>query len=193
MINKFYKFKKLNDLNKFNNSSIDKNALVPMSYKLNFRSIIPPKSNLNIQTLSMNLQESNVDTQRLIVKNSYILLTWLFFMVKTNQNLKKDIKFKKYAPKFSIKPFRNSKFTIIKAPMAHKTFSQEQYLYSYYSLSTEFIFFLKRNKMNLNKLLYFFLVVKQSRFSFETNLFFLQKITIKMSTSDSQYLTYQTL
>lgn len=187
MLSNFYMFSKLNNFFKKPNHSG-----IPLHYKLSFRSIIPPKSNLNIQTLTMNLQDpSLIDPKRLIVKNSYLILTWLFFLIKTNQNLKKDIKYHKYAPKFSVKPFKNSKFTIIKAPMAHKTFSQEQYLYSYYSLSTEFSFFLKNSFLDLNKLLHFFLILKQSKFSIETNLFFVQKICVTTKLNDSIFLSYK--
>lgn len=49
-----------------------------------------------------------------------MLLTWAYYLTAS-----KNKTFKK--PSISIKPIKQSKFTSLKAPMAHKTFSQEQY------------------------------------------------------------------
>lgn len=164
---------------------------LPVEYSLTFKSLIPPRSNVNIQELTISLfDENNELPKRLLIKNSYILLSWLFFLIKINRKLTKDDNFSKIIPRLSIKPYRNSKFTIIKAPMAHKTFSQEQYLYSYYSMSTKFIFFLKNINLDINKALFFLVILKQSRFSFETNLFFLQKLTINTLITDTKYLSF---
>lgn len=185
----FSNLKKFKNFTQNKTQSVSQKQLI--NYQLTFRSIIPPRSNVNLQLMTMSIPDENdIRPKRLLIKNSYILLSWLFFLLKTNQNFTKDTNISKVIPKFSIKPFRQSKFTITKAPMAHKTFSQEQYMYSYYSLSTNFKFYIntRGKNLNLNQLLFFFLVLKQSRFSFETNLFFLQKIIVSTVAKDEQFL-----
>ena len=49
----------------------------------------------------------------MIIKQSYLLLTWILYNGNKNKN-------------YFIAPNKNKKYTIIKSPMAHKTFSQEQ-------------------------------------------------------------------
>ena len=63
-----------------------------------------------------NIFQKNIKYKKkrnIIVKQSYLLLTWLLYNNKSNKN-------------YFIAPNKTKKYTIIKSPMAHKTFSQEQ-------------------------------------------------------------------
>ena len=64
---------------------------------------------------------------------------WITYLISpsTSSILEKNNALKK-TPSFFIHPFRNYKTTIIKAPMAHKTYSQEQFMIRYYRLSVSF-------------------------------------------------------
>jgi hypothetical protein len=106
-------------------------------------------------------------------------------------------------PTFFIKPLMRTRFTMLKAPMAHKTFSQEQFLYSFYNLKVFFRFNLptpEHNKMyaesvldggkvlNVNQVLFLLLNLSNDTFFFETNLFFLQKLTFQLPSYDCDFM-----
>ena len=84
---------------------------------------------------------------KILIKQSYILLVWLHYLSQqatpgyqsNSQNLTSpEVESSTRVPKFFIYPKNNYKTTIQKAPMAHKTFSQEQYMIRYYVLSISF-------------------------------------------------------
>lgn len=94
--------------------------------------------------------------KKVLVKQSYVLLMWLGYITKptltvapgqgaskisiNNTAAKADSSAPKIlgVPSFFIKPFRNYKTTITRAPMAHKTFSQEQFMVRYYKVNLRF-------------------------------------------------------
>jgi len=80
-------------------------------------------------------------------------------------------------------------FTLVKAPMAHKTFSQEQYAFKSYSISISFRFPLGLNTPSPDDAFYLTKSVHLYSALFETNLFFLQKIqfTTPASAGDDGY------
>jgi len=90
---------------------------VSIKYSLAFVSLISPGNMLNIRLAFRGLTSPK---KKLVVKQSYLLLAWAYYLSRSNNKF-----FKK--PSLSIKPVKQSKFTALKAPMAHKTFSQEQY------------------------------------------------------------------
>ena len=57
----------------------------------------------------------------------YLLLTWIYYLTF---NLKRQDKSKRVS--FALLPPRRSKYTLTKAPMAHKTFSKEQFKFQNY-------------------------------------------------------------
>jgi len=169
--------------NKINNKLFFKTKL---KYSLSFVSLISPSSVSSIR-LIFNNNNMNSKNKKLLVKQSYMLLTWLFYLNKNNPN-----NVNKSAPSFFIQPFNQSKFTLIKSPMAHKTFSQEQYMISHYKLTVSFNFSSSSFKNfsyldSLNKSLMFALILRQSFLNFETNFFFLQKIRFNFLSSDSNF------
>jgi len=72
------------------------------------------------QYKNMGLGESHC---KILVKQSYVLLVWFFYLTSVCRG-------QAYIPGFFVYSNRVTGFTILKAPMAHKTFSQEQIAFS---------------------------------------------------------------
>jgi len=152
-------------------------------YNLNFRSLIPVATHLNLQSATLSgLKTSYKNPDKLQLKQAYLLLTWvLVFQKHTTGNIKSQ-RFQK--PIFFVKPRLRSRFTITKAPMAHKTFSQEQYLFQFYNITTSFKLLiptkLLRTFNSSNNALQLLLSLQHETFFFETNLFFIQRLSITL-------------
>ena len=93
-------------------------------------------------------------------------------------------------PKLFVLPKKVSKFTLTKAPMAHKTFSQEQYSYNRYSLTMSFSKPVPGPLNSVNSSILFILQNPLSRSFIETNLFFITKLSISVLSRDSIFMTY---
>jgi hypothetical protein len=161
--------KKINCFNKFYKKKTSDNNI---QYGFYFISILSPAKINNIKVLLQSNLNFNKN-KKILIKQSYILLTWIYYILKYNN---KNIK----TPVIFIKPLKKIKFTLIKSPMAHKTFSQEQFLFKFYRL----IVFFKINNIfhvNYNQSLLLLLVLKKTINIFESNFFFLQKFNIKLN------------
>jgi hypothetical protein len=153
-------------------------------YKMKFNSLVPISSNLKFDSIYLFKSIINKkDSTRLFSKRSYILISWVVFFIKFNCSVQKK-KTKPTSITFYILPKTTSKFTITKAPMAHKTFSQEQYLFSKSSLVIRFKVGVVKN-LKFNQILYLLLVFQYSHFYFETNIFFIVSIKLRLPFSDS--------
>ena len=75
------------------------------------------------------------------------------FKKKESEDNDNDNDKKYHLPSFFIYPTRNYMTTILKAPMAHKTFSQEQFGVRYYSLSIAFSIKLESSGKNITNYL----------------------------------------
>lgn len=152
---------------------------------MKFNSLIPISSNLKFDSIylfkSITEKKNNM---KLSAKKSYILISWVVFFLKYHCQLQKK-KSKPTTISFYVLPQKTNRFTITKAPMAHKTFSQEQYLFSQSSLVIRFKIEMKKN-MNFNQIIYMLAVFQNSHFYFETNIFFLFSIKLKLSFSDTK-------
>lgn len=87
---------------------------------------------------------------------------------------------------FYIYPKKKKTITLIKAPMAHKTFSQDQFIYKYYIISlTIKLNNIKNTSINEYLLIFFkkYILLK----FIGTNFFFLKKISIKLFCLDNKY------
>lgn len=111
-------------------------------------------------------------------KKVYTMLTWLYYMSFCKS---KNAKTKRIW--FAVLPRRTTRYTLTKAPMAHKTFSQEQFQFQFYrcrvSVNAQMV-----NKARCSSLAETqvpMLVIKESFPFFETNLLFLKKATIRIN------------
>jgi hypothetical protein len=95
-------------------------------------------------------------------------------------------------PSFFIYPAYKYKTTTLKAPMAHKTYSQEQFIIKYYTLSISFYTYYNLNlgSQNINEILYYTFLVKSLIPSFTTNMLFLKKYVVIFRYSNSNYFSY---
>jgi len=165
-----------------------------IKYSYTFTSLISPFSNKN----STLLNGRSLASKKISVKQSYILVTWISYFLNNqrldisdlgNDSLPASKPHKVLA--LFVKPTRMYKSTILKAPMAHKTFSQEQLMFKVYKLSISFSF---PNRFyseipNLNQTLFIFLGLRGSPWYFGTNLFFLQRIKLCLFSTDNSFFT----
>lgn len=67
---------------------------------------------------------------KLFIKKSYLILLWLHYLASYNKD--------KYVVKISTIKTQTKLYTVVKAPMAHKTNSKEQFISRYYKFRVKF-------------------------------------------------------
>ncbi len=167
----FYKKKKkINNKNKF-------------EFKFSFVSLIPPFIINNIRFFF----NKNDNEKKILLKQSYIILTWFYYISFIQKKIDNKNKLKIF-----VLPVKNNKFTLTKAPMAHKNWSKEQYKFSHYKFKINFKFFLKDdNSLNsINSSLFFILLTKKNFPNLETNIFFLKNIKFLFFFKDFSFFNY---
>jgi hypothetical protein len=154
-----------------------------LKYKLKFTSIIAPGAVSNLRLIQFNANTNSHN--KLVVKQSYLLLTWLAYL--KDKNIKSS---KVNAPSFFVQPVRQYKFTQLKAPMAHKTFSQEQFLLKHYDLVISFrtVLSTQYNLDSINNSIFVALSLRNSIPFFNTNLLFLKRINFSFRSSDCKFM-----
>lgn len=155
-------------------------------YSLSFTSLISPGNMTNIRLVF--LSTTSWKNKKLLLKQSYLLLTWAYYLTRSNSKL-----FKR--PSISIRPTKQSKFTSLKAPMAHKTFSQEQFWIRFYRLKINFTVYKTGTSIlnSLNKSFYTILLLRTSLPLTETNLMLLKSFAFEIPSSDSSFFTLRNL
>lgn len=186
-------------------NKINETAKPTFFYSYRFSSIFYPGSLKNIN-LFLRASTNKNDTEllskngtyknnKIIIKQSYLLITWIYYLCKNTDNHddKNRNNFDK-KPSFFIYPYSQSKTTLIRSPLAHKTFSQEQFLTRYYSISVSFKPFnsLQCNDVvdSVNGSVYSSNFIRNQTPIISTNLFFLKKISYIYSSSDLEYYSY---
>jgi hypothetical protein len=117
-----------------------------VKHTLKFASLYTPASFKDMSlffrgTSKYNSFLKNKPNKKILVKQSYVMLIWLSYIAKSHKASdleRNDLLSKASCPSFFIYPFRNYKTTITKAPMAHKTYSQEQFMIRFYKFSISF-------------------------------------------------------
>ena len=203
---KLKKKQQLNDL-KISVKKTTKTNLV--QHTLKFSSLFAPHSLKEISLLFRNSTKYNSllvnkPNKKILVKQSYIFLIWISYLSQSGDSTtsdKKEGKSKAGCPSFFIYPFRNYKTTITKAPMAHKTYSQEQFMMRFYKFSISFYsnnsvsghFGDKSYLSGLDKILYFSHFVRRDMPYVGTNMLFLSKYTVVFYSIDSSFFSSLTL
>jgi hypothetical protein len=136
----------------------------------------------------------NKPNEKIYVKQSYVILTWFYYLnfltTKKNKFFVKNIK-------LFIAPKKIKKFTITKAPIAHKTRSKEQILTNFFCYKTSYKIEdpnnMKKNLFfeTLDQVLLLILLAKDSLSLAETNLFFVKRNRVLFKFSDSLFFTYK--
>ena len=156
-----------------------------LNYSLKFISLISPNTITNLSLLE-NTAFSSEKHKRLLVKQSYILLIWIMYLKGKYSKFDDN----QQIPSFFIHKKSRYKTTKLKTPMAHKTFSQEQFLFKFYSLSISFSSAQNANALskNANASIYIILLLRNSIPSFSTNLLFLKSLKLTLSASDTKFM-----
>mgnify|MGYP001209442412 CR=1 FL=1 len=133
------------------------------------------------QYKSMELGESHC---KILVKQSYVLLVWFFYLTSVCRG-------QVSIPGFFVYPKKVTKFTILKAPMAHKTFSQEQVAFSSYSFSLTLRLESEASIASSKDAVIYFL----KRFSsislfYGTNMLFLKSFSVFFFVQDRTFFSY---
>lgn len=156
-------------------------------YSFKFASIISPGS---IQNMSL---KSFSHKNKIYVKQSYVFLTWMSYVRESEarSTKKESSESDDNQPSFFIFPINRSRLTFLKAPMAHKTFSQEQFVSQFYTMSISFNNRLREGSTTPGVANSTFLALKmRSELTpFETNLIFLKKSRCSISVSDQKYMS----
>jgi hypothetical protein len=173
---------------KKNKSQVMNSSKPHMFYTLKFASIITPHAikNLSLSVSTSNFINSYSKHKKLFVKQSYILLVWLVYLKKeySTKNNRSKI------PSFFIHKKKQTKTTKLKTPMAHKTFSQEQFLLKFYYLSISFQVNHHPNiyPQSINTSLYTFTYLRKTLPFFSTNLLFLKRIGLTYQSKDTNFM-----
>ena len=147
------------------------------------------------QSLIYNSSLIKKPNKKILVKQSYIFLMWINYFLKFNIN--KDTTsslspLKNKMPSFFIYPCRNYKTTITRAPMAHKTFSQEQFMIRYYKLSLSFKIKVSSplQPNNINKIIFFSNMLQNNIPFVGTNMLFLHRYSILFYSRDYKFFSF---
>ena len=177
----------MNNLANINKIFITKNTSFNIEknikFNFSFTSLIPPFV-LNNVRFSFN---SSLQEKKIMIKQSYVLLTWFYYLSFIQQKLDN-----KNGINFFVLPLNKKKFTLTKAPMAHKNWSKEQYKFQYYKFKINFNAQLKDDSSinSLNLAILFIFLTKKNFPQFETNLFFLKNVNFFFNISDKNFYNY---
>lgn len=201
------KFNKLVKIKKKERYLLNKRQILSksnFSYTLKFCTLYLPSSIKNIRLYSRRSNPKvgntlNLPSQgpfgKILIKQSYIILVWLRYISSTTSYDK--LSNKSLTPSFFIYPCRKYKFTLLKSPMAHKTFSQEQFMYKNYKLSVTFSTHTLNGTRGSSALLlpavsssaYLTMFFYRNMPSFSTNMLFLQRGTLRFYCIDPKFFS----
>ena len=119
---------------------------------------------------------------KIYLKKSYLILLWLNYLA-SNRDDTRSIKVTKIQSKTKL-------YTVVKAPMAHKTNSKEQFISKYYHFKVQFIVRRSAASYSPHKTTGILNISLLDCFpAFETNLLFLTATKIHIPLSLTNYLT----
>jgi len=137
-------------------------------------------SNLTLYfTKHMSRSMQSYKMKKILIKQSYLLIAWYKYISKEGSS----------SSIFTL-PVSSSKLTLTKSPMAHKTFSQEQFSFTYYNLLTKSISFLPASGVDFNNALVVLSLFKFSSRQSGTNLLFASRLRFEFPVKFSNSLTY---
>jgi ribosomal protein S10 len=152
-----------------------------------FYSLFSPSSVKNLSLYLNNSMTSNISnniestyrSQKILIKQSYLLLVWL------------SISSGKYTDKtkprgFAFLPKKKTKFTMTKAPMAHKTFSQEQFVIQYRRIIVR-LPISSEDSQSIASTLMSIGILRSNKLTVGTNLMFTSKVSFSLATGDKTF------
>lgn len=166
--------------------SSNKTTITPcfVIYSFYFISLFPPANTLLWK--SALCLDSNKQPNQIFFKHSYLILAWLLYLKTSPHSNKPKLL------KFVCLPLRRKSYTFQKAPMAHKTHSQEHFKFQFYKFKIRFKAKLKTHLSYATKIQmeHLSIAAQQNLPFFETNLLHLSHLTFTSQLSDLRYFTY---
>lgn len=151
-------------------------------YSFRFVSLVAPST--SAAEPSSSVSPYSPLPKRLLVKRSYLILSWLYYMTTSDLSLKN-----RKRPRIAILPPTKSMYTLTKAPMAHKTNSKEQFLFKFYNF--KFSFSLKISPKSAPSTVaqgaHSLVITKKLFPVFETNMLFLKNYEISYPVRDEHF------
>lgn len=136
--------------------------------------------------LKFFFQNSRFSDKKVYLKQSYIILSWFYYLrVINSENVLENLK-------FFVLPVRKQIYTLTKAPIAHKTWSQEQYKFQFYYIRISFhdSFFTAEKPESFNQALLFLIVIKKFPPFLASNLLILKHFRVVLNISDVNFFRY---
>jgi hypothetical protein len=132
-------------------------------------------------------QDSFFKKSTILVKQSYLIMTWLYYLTFTVKQ--KD---ENRVIEFAFLPIRRKMYTLTKAPMAHKTNSKEQIVFKFYKfkVSIKSNFLTEYSLKSIDQGLLSLLNAKSLFPVFDTNLLFLKNYNIQTLLTDKTFFNY---
>jgi len=155
-----------------------------IEYNFNFVSWVAPHLLYNRNRSTLQKQRVRAGVR---MKKAYTMLTWLYYLTFTV-----DRQTENKVVKFSFLPRRRTKYTLTKAPMAHKTFSKEQFKFQLHkckvSIRTELADHYRLS--SVPALQAAFMITRTTFPNLETNTLFLKSARIILPGSDADFYSY---
>lgn len=125
--------------------------------------------------------------KKIYIKQSYLLLSWFRYFQTTTLAPRSFNK-----ARLACLPIRRSKYTIVKAPMAHKTNSKEQIMFKFHFFRVTFVTkwsdcWIPSSWQGAAKAAY---ILKKNFPVFETNVFLLKSYKASFHFSDKNFLSF---
>lgn len=151
-------------------------------------SSVPKFSLLNKLAKNGN-SHTNSSTNKIHVKQSYVLMTWMNY-IKSSETPTTSL------PAIFTYPAKTKTFTQLKAPMAHKTFSQQQFKFKFFFMSASFNVlggqYESYKLASINEALYFLHDFKSNNSIAGSNLFILKRLSISVYSNDNSFFNFHT-
>lgn len=174
---------------------IQNKSRTSFKYKLLFASIIPPHYTTSLNSFAFT---SWADTVKLpnkyYVKQSYLILAWFYHLKTITCKVSKKVisSSSKQVIKFIILPSKKSHYTLLKAPMAHKKNSKEQFLFKFYFILASFKGLTEVGKLipSCDAAVSLLFMIQRLFPVLSTNLLLSKSTNVKFSYSDYVFFSY---
>ena len=168
-----------------------------IQHTIKFGSIFAPDSLRGINLLFRNSSDYsslliNKPSKKILVKQSYIFMVWVNYLCAQKFTHDRGSSTAK-SPAFFIYPKKNYKTTITKAPMAHKTYSQEQFMVRFYNFSitfhSDYVGGHRGTLDSVNKSSYFASFLRKAVPFTGTNMLFVSKYRLVFGSKDNSFFS----
>lgn len=153
-------------------------------YTINFNSLVAPIAFKKTEFKEVHRKNLSKLNNKALFKRSYTILTWFYYLTFISLKNNRDSNITIF-----VKPITKRIFTNVKAPMAHKNNSKEQYQFKFYAYVISFRSDGGREKEFKNESIFrnflFLWITKKNFFFLETNTFFLKSYLFFSSYNDS--------